>query len=185
MKINKMLFKLATLIKCVSETNTDKGLLITENELAVGVEAYVTDAESGELVLAPADTYETENQIITVDENGIITAIEEKQPASVEEPAMTENEMACNPKKKKMEGEPMPTEEPVVDEEKEALKIKVGELEAKIAELMAIIAEYKAKEDIIEDSVEEAMKKFKKQEEPVNEKEAYRNKLIEALKNRQ
>ena len=87
--ISNKLFKLAKLIKCISELYTDKGVLISDVEFAVGVEVFVQDEETGDLVQAPAGQYETDTQIITVNEQGIIVAIEEKQSEPIENPEET------------------------------------------------------------------------------------------------
>lgn len=157
--LTNRLLKLARLIKCIAEVQTDKGLLITDSELAVGVEVFVTDAETGDLTPAPVGEYNTDTQVIVVNEQGIIETITEKtteetvenEPVPQEEPVQEE------------ETEPATEEETEEEDEKDKiiadLQAQLDAANAKIAELEAVIAEYKAKEEQTEETIEEEDKK--------------------------
>lgn len=141
------LLAFARLIKCLREVQTDQALLISENDIEVGTEVYVTDQETGELVLAHGGVYETDNLKITVGDNGVVESIEEKEKEPI-----TEVEETTEVLEEETTVEET-TEEPVVEEDEKDKKI--AELEEKIAELEAIIAEYKEKETKTEPTVEE------------------------------
>ena len=68
----------------LSQTTTDKGTLIAESELSVGVEVFIED-ENGEIVNPENGEYETETQIIVV-EDGKVTEIKEKEEKNEDEP---------------------------------------------------------------------------------------------------
>lgn len=82
----------------LAQTDTDKGVLITEGDLIEGAEVFIED-ENGELIPASDGDYETDSQIITV-VDGKVTEIKDKEkeeevPAEV--PA-TEEEVTEEPK---------------------------------------------------------------------------------------
>lgn len=189
--ISNKLFKLAKLIKCISELNTDKGVLISDVEFAVGVEVFVQDEETGDLVQAPAGQYETDTQIITVNEQGIIEAIEEKQPETIENPEETpaEEEKPVEQEEKPVEQEEeTPAEEQPAEEPEEDKDAKIAELQglldaanAKIAELEALVAEYQAKEKETPESIEE---EDRKQHEQKYATMSRTERMLNALKNK-
>lgn len=155
--MNSKLLQLARMILKLGQINTNKGVLISEDELAVGVEVFV-EAEDGNLVPAADGEYETDTQIITV-EGGIVKAIAEKE-AELE----TESTEAVE--------EPMAEEEPVEETpaEPDEREMRIAELEARVAELevenealKAENAELKAKlEAPVAEPAEEQMKKQEK-----------------------
>lgn len=178
--ISNKLLKLARLIKCITEVSTDNGLLITDVEFAVGVEVFVSDAETGDLTPAPAGVYTTDDQVITVNEQGIIESIEakggEESIEDEEKPQETEENLEDEEKKDEEEKkEDEPQEEPKAEDEEEKKDeenledekdAKIAELQglldaanAKIAELEAIIADYKAKEQETPESIDEENRK--------------------------
>lgn len=111
-----MLLKLA-------EVSTDKGVLISDDELAVGREVFIED-ENGELVAAPDGEYTDEKGVIFVIAEGKVAEIREAEPAPAQEqPA--EEQLA----------EPEPEPEP---DERDA---EIARLQAQIEELNNIIAE--------------------------------------------
>lgn len=182
--ISNKLFKLAKLIKCISELNTDKGVLISDVEFAVGVEVFVQDEETGDLVQAPAGQYETDTQIITVNEQGIIEAIEEKQSEPIENP----EETPAEEEKPVEQEEETPAEEQPAEEPEEDKDAKIAELQglldaanAKIAELEALVAEYQAKEKETPESIEE---EDRKQHEQKYATMSRTERMLNALKNK-
>ena len=76
------LFKLSKMLVKLSETKTDKGVLIADNELAVGVEVFI-DTE-GELTPAEDGEYLTEDSKIVVKDGKVediqmIEAVKEEE----------------------------------------------------------------------------------------------------------
>ncbi len=187
--ISNKLFKLAKLIKCINELNTNNGVLISDVEFEVGVEVFIQDAETGDLVPAPAGQYETDTQIITVNEQGIIDKIEEKESAPIENPEETpapeEEEKPAEEEEKPVEQAEETEEQPAEEEDKDA---KIAELQglldaanAKIAELEAIITDYKEKEQETPETIEE---EDRKQHEQKYATMTRSERMLNALKNR-
>lgn len=90
--ITNKLLRLAKALLSLSQTETDKGTLIAESELAVGVEVFIED-ENGEMVAAPDGDYTTDDKVITVVE-GKVTEIKDKEEEvtePIEEPKPEEN----------------------------------------------------------------------------------------------
>lgn len=159
----KTAYKLAKLMKLVSELVTDENVtLVSDGELEIGSEVFVAD-EAGELVPAPSGVYHAGELTLTVDA-GVIVSIEKTEAAGVtEETPAPEVEMEATEAQKDetidevadavedaAEAALLPEETP---DEKDA---KIAELTAKIAELEAIIADYKEKEATpVAESVEE------------------------------
>lgn len=181
-KISNKLYKLARLIQCISEISTDKGVLVIDSDLAVGVEAFVTDAETGDLVLAPAGEYTADGKTITINQQGVIEAITEntEQEPIEDNPTEPEQEPVEAEQEPEQEPQPEPEQEPQPEPEQEpeqepqpepeqepaedvdALKAQIEDLtkqleekDAKIAELQAQIDEYKAKEQVTPPTIEE------------------------------
>lgn len=130
-----LLFKLAKILTDLklSEVETDKGLIVYDGELEIGVEIFVYD-ETGELIMAPNDTYMIEGKEITV-EDGKVTDIKEPEAEEgeiVEEVVVEAAE----------EGEEEPTKEEPTDDEKDKM---IAELEEKLAAAEAKIAELEDK----------------------------------------
>ncbi len=166
--ISNKLLKLARLIKCITEVATDKGMLITDGEFAVGMEVFVTDEETGDLIPAPAGEYIADEQIITVNEQGIIEKIEEKQQETPIEDMPAEPEETPAEEEIEQEEETPAEEEETPAEDEEDKDAKIAELQglldaanAKIAELEAIIADYKEKEQETPESIEEEDRNIK------------------------
>lgn len=122
------LFKLAKMILKLSETLTDKDILIYNGELEVNTEVFVES--EGELVPAENGEYTTEDGTVIVVENGLVTEIR-KAEAKEEDPVVTEE---------------LEEETPVEDrtEEIEALNAEIEALKAVIAEKDAEIEALKA-----------------------------------------
>lgn len=75
--ITNKLLRLAKALLSLSQTITDKGTLIAENELEVGVEVFIED-ENGEMIAAQDGDYTTDDKIITV-VDGKVTEIKDKE----------------------------------------------------------------------------------------------------------
>lgn len=135
------LLKFAKMLKLMTETNTNNGILIADNELEVGVEVFIQD-EEGNLVPANDGEYETDDTIIKV-EGGKVVSIDAKEPEEpvTDEPVVEEN------------AEEEPIEEPVEeqtepdekDAEIETLKTEIETLKAEIETLKAENEELKKK----------------------------------------
>lgn len=189
-KAKKMRLELARLLKFYEEAVADDGtLIITEGALEVGAEVF-TVTDSGEIIPLSDGEYKVGDTTYTV-EAGVIAKIEkEEQPVEDDPNAETPAEETPNTDDNtEVEGaeeevvevvedenaaETVETIEEVVEEAVEVTEempeeteedkdAKIAELEDKIRELEAIIAEYKAKEvePVVEDTVEEEMKKNK------------------------
>lgn len=152
------LFKLSKALLQLSETSTDKGVLVADNELAIGTEVFIAN-EEGELVTAPDGEYETESTIIIV-KDGKVAEINEKE-ASIEEVETLE-------------------EETPVNNEVEVLNEKIASLEATIEELKATIAEKDA--IIAELNSAKAAEEFSKQTPAYEDVKDSPNSLAEAVK---
>lgn len=90
--ITNKLLRLAKALLSLSQTITDKGTLIAETELEVGVEVFIED-ENGEMIAAPDGDYTTDEKVITV-VDGKVTEIKDKEEEVTEptdEPKPEEN----------------------------------------------------------------------------------------------
>lgn len=150
----KNFIKLARLIAKFAEVTTDKGTLIYDDELAVGIE--VTD-ENGEV---PADgEYTAEDGRIIIIEEGKVTELREPEPEETVDDAVEEvveaEEAVPAEEVAPAEPEPEPIQEP---DEKDIL---IAELQAKLAEYETTISELENKIKELEDAAEKPV------EEPV------------------
>ena len=151
----KNFIKLARLIAKFAEVTTDKGTLIYDDDLAVGIE--VTD-ENGEV---PADgEYTAEDGRIIVVAEGKVTELREPEPEetvddAVEEVVEAEEEVPAE-EVAPAEPEAEPAQEP---DEKDIL---IAELQAKVAEYETTITELENKIKELEDAAEAPV------EEPVS-----------------
>ena len=131
-KINRI--KLAKMIMKFGELETDKGILLYEGDLAVGLEVFV-EGEDGELIAAPDGEYMVENIKYIVAEGKIADIVEPEVEDNPEDVKPAEN------KAEELEDE-KPAEEPDPrDAEIETLKAEKADLEAKVNELSEIIAQ--------------------------------------------
>ena len=151
----KNFIKLARLIAKFAEVTTDKGTLIYDDELAVGIE--VTD-ENGEV---PADgEYTAEDGRIIIIEEGKVTELREPEPEETVDDAVEEvveaEEAVPAEEVAPAEPEPEPIQEP---DEKDIL---IAELQAKLAEYETTISELENKIKELEDAAEKPV------EEPVS-----------------
>ena len=141
------LFKLAHILMKFAEVATDKGVLVADSDLEIGVEVQLINAE-GEVVAAEDGEYLTETDTIKV-EGGKVVDIQPIEQA--EEPA------------EELEQAEEPIEEPA-----EQPNDEVAELQAKITELEGVIAERDARIAELEAEVEQL--KNKPVEEPIEQK---------------
>lgn len=123
----KNLFKLSKMLTSLSETTTDKGVLITEAELVEGVTVSIID-ESGELVVPKDGEYLTEDSVIEI-KDGVVVSIHPK-----------ENEIEIE-----LEEADAQEELNAIKEENTTLKEKIAELEAEKEALVAELEDIKKK----------------------------------------
>lgn len=165
--MNSKLLKLAKIILKLAQVETDKGVLIAEDELAEGIEVFVED-EAGELVPAEDGEYVAEDKVFVVVE-GKIAEIKEKE--------------AEKPKEE-------PTKEPEPEQMDEAAD-KIAELEAKIEELNNIIAEKDEEIGKLKSELEGKNEELNKAQEFASQKPAFKEEknntqtisLAEAVRN--
>lgn len=148
--INRL--QLARVLKLYKETPTTSEVLISEGDLAEGVEVFVEDA-NGELVVAGDGEYETPDGItVYVVKDGKVAEIRVK-----EEPAP--------------EPEPEPEPEEMESEEPEPEGESVEELHTRIAELEADVAERDQRISELTAELDELKKRIAETEPPAEEKE--------------
>lgn len=119
----------------LGRVSTDKGELVYDGELAVGVEVFIED-EAGELQPAPDGEYATENSVIVVKE-GKVAEIKENEPKNAEPAEEESNENAPEePNDENVEAEQIDepaaesAEAPAEEEaEQESIEDKVARLE--------------------------------------------------------
>lgn len=134
--MTKKLLKLAKMLLKFSEINTDKGVLTVNEDLAPGIEIYITD-ENGDYVAAPDGEYLTETSKIEV-KDGKIESIETIEPEDNNEP---ESEPAVE---ENLEDENPVNEEPE-NAEPDEKDLRISELEGLLKDRDSIISELTAK----------------------------------------
>lgn len=161
--------KLARLLKLYKEMITDKGVMVAESDnIEIGTEVFIISEDSGEPQPAVDGDYLSGETIYTV-ENGMISAIKEKETE-------TPNEETEKPVEEVVvvENEEEQVETPKEDEN------KVAELESKIAELESTIAELNTKLDEANAKIKEFEEKAKEVEptpEEMEKEEKFSNEL--------
>lgn len=149
------LFKLSKMLVKLSETKTDKGVLIADDELAVGVEVFI-DTE-GELTPAEDGEYLTEDSKIVVKDGKVedIQMIEDVKEEVKNEDIVEEV-----------------LEEPVAPQEDEK-DVKIKELETLLEEKENLVKELEEKVKELEDKLAEpAEKSVKMSKQNVKENSA-------------
>lgn len=149
------LLKLAKMLLNLKMIDSDKGTLIIESDLAVGVEVSVEDTE-GNVKPAEDGEYIVDSQKVVIKE-GKVESIETIEPET-EETTETEEEPTVEP-------EPM-AEEPATETEEanepDEKDLRIAELEGLLKDRDAVIEELTAKikelEDKINQPVEEPVK---------------------------
>ena len=135
------LFKLSKMLVKLSETKTDKGVLIADDKLAVGVEVFI-DTE-GELTPAEDGEYLTEDSKIVVKDGKVediqmIEAVKEEVKEEVKNEDIVEDVLEDPAAPQEDEKDAKIKELETLLEEKEKL---VKELEEKVKELEDKLAE--------------------------------------------
>lgn len=159
------LLKLAKMLLNLKMVESDKGTLIIESDLAVGVEVSIEDAE-GNVIPAQDGEYIIDNQKVEI-KDGKIESIEVIEPTPEPEP----EPMAEEPT-------PEPTPEPIKENEPDEKDLKIEELEGLLKDRDAVIEELTAKikelEDKLNKPVEEPVKMSATVQEKNNAKGALR-----------
>lgn len=149
------LLKLAKMILNLQMVESDKGTLIIESDLAVGIPVSVEDAE-GNVTPAADGEYIIGEMKVEV-ENGVVKSIEtiEEQPEPQEEEKLEEP------------AEPV-TEEPI--QEPDEKDIRIEELEGLLKDRDAVIEELTAKIKELEDKLNKPVEEPVKMSATVKEK---------------
>lgn len=159
------LLKLAKMLLNLKMVESDKGTLIIESDLAVGVEVSIEDAE-GNVIPAQDGEYIIDNQKVEI-KDGKIESIEVIEPTPEPEP----EPMAEEPT-------PEPTPEPIKENKPDEKDLKIEELEGLLKDRDAVIEELTAKikelEDKLNKPVEEPVKMSATVQEKSNAKGALR-----------
>ena len=134
--MTKNFLKLARLIMRFAEVKTDKGSLIYDGELAVGIEVMVED-EEGNVVAAPDGEYNLED--------GRVVVVKEGKVAEIKEAPVTEETIK----------EVLEEEAPAKDEK----DLRIEELEGLLKDRDAIIEELNAKIKDLESKLNEPAEK--------------------------
>lgn len=161
------LLKLAKLLHTFEMITTDKGNLISENEVIVGTEVFIENAE-GELEPAPSGEYTSKDNIYIVESGKVI----EIKILNVEEPIETTEPIEQTEEFTEVEEVVETIETPTVEEVVEVAEEVVDEKEKIIEELKAEIERLKAEneelkkqlEQPIEDAIEEQTVVYSKQD---------------------
>jgi len=155
------LLKLAKMLLNLKMVESDKGTLIIESDLAVGVEVSIEDAE-GNVIPAEDGEYIIDNQKVEI-KDGKIESIEVLEPTPEPEPEPMAEE---------------PTPEPIKENEPDEKDLKIEELEGLLKDRDAVIEELTAKikelEDKLNKPVEEPVKMSATVQEKSNAKGALR-----------
>jgi hypothetical protein len=148
--MKRKLLAFARLLKCFEEVTTDRGILVSDNDIVVGSEVFILK-ENGELTPADSGRYVTETMIYEV-EGSFITKIEVVETQPEPQPEQLEEEIVEEIVEEVVEPDP----------EIEQLRAKITELEAVIKEKDEEIARLKAE---LEQPTEEIIENQKKVEE--------------------
>lgn len=149
------LLKLAKMLLNLKMVESDKGTLIIESDLAVGVEVSIEDAE-GNVIPAEDGEYIIDNQKVEI-KDGKVESIEVLEPTPEPEP----------------EPEPMaeePTPEPIKENEPDEKDLKIEELEGLLKDRDAVIEELTAKIKELEDKLNKPVEEPVKMSATVQEK---------------
>lgn len=154
------LLKLAKMLLNLKMVESDKGTLIIDSDLAVGVEVSIEDAE-GNVIPAKDGEYIIENQKVEIKE-GKVESIEVLEPEPTPEP----------------QEEPQTEPEPIKENEPDVKDLRIEELEGLLKDRDAVIEELTAKikelEEKLNKPVEEPVKMSATVQEKNNAKGALR-----------
>lgn len=161
------LLKLAKLLHTFEMITTDKGNLISENEVIAGTEVFIENAE-GELEPAPSGEYTSKDNLYIVESGKVI----EIKILNVEEPIETTEIIEQTEEFREVEEVVETIETPTVEEVVEVAEEVVDEKEKIIEDLKAEIERLKQEnEDLkkqleqpIEDAIEEQTVVYSKQD---------------------
>ena len=137
----------------LAEIETDKAVLIFDGELAEGIEVFVKDEEAEDGV-KPAEngSYETETQIIEIEDGKIIKITEkeaekpaEEQPIEIEQAEESSEEPADEP-------EPA-QDEPSLEDRIASLEALMGEIRGALEQILNGVASLEARVDALEEKV--------------------------------
>lgn len=160
------LLKLAKMLLNLKMVESDKGTLIIDSDLAIGVEVSIEDAE-GNVIPAEDGEYIIENQKVEIKE-GKVESIEvlEPEPEPTHEPEPEPQE--------ELQTEP----EPIKENEPDEKDLRIEELEGLLKDRDAVIEELTAKikelEEKLNKPVEEPVKMSATVQEKNNAKGALR-----------
>ena len=147
--MTKNFLKLARLVMRFAEVKTDKGSLIYDGELAVGIEVMVED-EEGNVVAAPDGEYNLED--------GRVVVVKDGKVAEIKEAPVTEETIKVV----------LEEEAPAKDEK----DLRIEELEGLLKDRDAVIAELTAKikdlESKLNEPAEEALEMKASAQEKIN-----------------
>ena len=154
------LLKLAKMLLNLKMVESDKGTLIIDSDLAVGVEVSIEDAE-GNVIPAKDGEYIIENQKVEI-KGGKVESIEVLEPEDKPEP----------------QEEPQTEPEPIKENEPDVKDLRIEELEGLLKDRDAVIEELTAKikelEEKLNKPVEEPVKMSATVQEKNNAKGALR-----------
>ena len=154
------LLKLAKMLLNLKMVESDKGTLIIDSDLAVGVEVSIEDAE-GNVIPAKDGEYIIENQKVEI-KGGKVESIEVLEPEDKPEP----------------QEEPKTEPEPIKENEPDVKDLRIEELEGLLKDRDAVIEELTAKikelEEKLNKPVEEPVKMSATVQEKNNAKGALR-----------
>lgn len=161
------LLKLAKLLHTFESITTDNGILIAENEVTVGTEVFIENAE-GELEPAPSGEYTSKDNVYIVESGKII----EVKILNVEEPIETTETIEETEEFAEVEEIVETIETPTVEEVVEVAEEVIDERDKIIEDLKAEIERLKAEnEDLkkqleqpIDDAIEEQVVVYSKQD---------------------
>ena len=149
------LLKLAKMLLNLKMVESDKGNLIIESDLEVGVEVSIEDTE-GNVIPAEDGEYIIDNKKVEI-KDGKVESIEVLEPEPTPEP----------------EPEPMaeePTPEPIKENEPDEKDLKIEELEGLLKDRDAVIEELTAKNKELEDKLNKPVEEPVKMSATVQEK---------------
>jgi hypothetical protein len=137
------LLKFAKLLQAFAELNTDKGVLVSDNEIQAGSEVFVAD-EKGDMIV-PIDGEYIADGVIYVVVSGVVTEVKMveaepiQEPEPVVEPVVEDVVEDVDTERETLiaENETLKAELEQLKAENEELKNKIKELEEQLKEPVA------------------------------------------------
>lgn len=152
------LLKLAKLLHTFEMITTDKGNLISENEVTVGTEVFIENAE-GELEPAPSGEYTSKDNVYIVESGKVL----EIKILNVEEPIETTETIEETEEFAEVEEIVETIETPTVEEVVEVVEEVIDERDKIIEDLKAEIERLKAENEDLKKQLEQPI------DEPIEE----------------